>query len=361
MLSLLLILIIIGVITEVISLLRNLNKIDFDYVVYPKLKEAGEPIIIQSIISNTGLLPISYFAVREIYPTLSSIPYDVKNHNRDDLKTHAKIDGIYVKFVNRIGGRQAKKFSFETSINKRGVYTFTAESLEVGDFLGLKDKIKDIRISKEVVIYPKRYECADLNDTLSNIHGDIVSKRYLIRDPIITVGLREYTGREPIKDIHWLQSAKKAELMVREYDYNRQLSVNILLYVNPTQFDSSVYEKLDKNCAVARTVCESFASKNIPSLFFTNAYLTRKPEYEIWKCDVTAGNIDLLLEGLGRVINHARSSLEQLLNYVHRVSDLNSITIIIMDNRTADNTEIIDKFKHVTGREIVLINEVGSV
>ena len=116
MVSLLVIIVIIGFIFEVISLLRDPAKVEFHYSLSTGLTETDEPAEIQCIIQNNSILPISYMAVKEIYPSVAAVPEDMINR--------ISHDGIYTKFINRIGSRKRKKLVIQTTISKRGVYSF---------------------------------------------------------------------------------------------------------------------------------------------------------------------------------------------------------------------------------------------
>ena len=44
-------------------------------------------------------------------------------------------------------------------------------------------------------------------------------RRFILDDPSLLVGYREYTGREPMKQISWNQTAKTGRLTVRQNDH----------------------------------------------------------------------------------------------------------------------------------------------
>ena len=48
------------------------------------------------------------------------------------------------------------------------------------------------------------------------------------------LGYRGYTGREPLKDISWKQTAKLGELMVKNHDFTVDVDTAILVDMEPT-------------------------------------------------------------------------------------------------------------------------------
>ena len=346
MLPLFILIVAIGIILEAVSLRRDPSKVELENHISSGVTEPGAPFELQATITNKSRVPISYLMIREVYPPAAEIP--------DGMMFQEKNDGLHVENVCRIKSRQRKKLIFETSIKKRGVHMFKGSSMEFGDFLGFNEISKNVSIQKEIVVYPERIEYPSLNDALANYCGDIAAKRYLIRDPILTIGCREYTGREPMKDIHWLQSARRGELMVREFEYNRQLSVNVILSVEG--ISSSDDEGLDACCAAARTICERLLDKGVPVSFFTNALLRNKGRQEIWKCDISLGHTGELLEGLGRVSYLACTSLDRLLEYAHRENDSDAAFIVILLAGGEYEEKAINRLKSNTNQEVLVVN-----
>jgi len=241
----------------------------------------------------------------------------------------------------------------ETSIKKRGVHIFTGDYVDFGDFLGFREISRDVTYEQEIVVYPEKFKSQRLANTLAKFTGDVTAKRHLIRDPIITVGCREYTGREPMKEIHWMKSAQRNELVVREFDFNRQISVSVILNVEGINLLDE--EGLDGCCAAARTVCESLVEAGAAIRFFTNSKLIQKSVRTVWQCKVSSGHTGELLEGLGRVSAHYIGSLDKLLDYSLRESDFDSAYIVIMHPDDIRGDGAVHKLRSNTGGEAMLV------
>jgi hypothetical protein len=345
MIAVLIIIVALGIILELISLKRDPDKVGLDCNISALFTEPGAAFKVQTEVTNGSIVPVSYLAIWEIYPAVAVIPEDMTFHNRHD--------GLHIKKVCRLGARQRRKLILETSIKKRGVHLFKGDTLQFGDFLGIREFSKNILLSREIVVYPEKLECPNLTDALGKFCGDVAAKRFLIRDPILTVGTREYTGREPMKEIHWLQSAHRGELMVKEFDYNRQLSVSVLMSVEGC--DSWNEETLDECCAVARTVCETLVEAGAALNFFTNARLKRKADKEVWKCEVSFGYTGALLEGLGRATSYSCGTLEKLLEYALHESDFDAAFVVILPEGERRGEEAAYRLRSSTGQEVLVI------
>jgi len=345
LITLLIILIIIGIILETISLKRDPDEVEVYGLLSTRVSEPGDTFDLQTTVTNKSLIPISYLAVREVLPAASVLP--------DGIVYRSKLSGSYTKKICRLRGRQRKTLIMETSINKRGVHIFSGDYVDFGDFLGFREISRDVTYEQEIVVYPEKLVSQRLANTLAKFTGDVNAKRHLIRDPIITVGCREYTGREPMKEIHWTKSAQRNELVVREFDYNRQISVSVILNVEGINLHDE--EGLDECCAIARTVCESLVGTGATIRFFTNSLLKRKSNRTVWQCRVSSGHTGELLEGLGRVTAYFNNPLDKLLDFSLRESDFDSAFIVIMHPDDIRGNDAIHRLRSNTGGEALLV------
>ena len=346
MLTLLIVFIALGIIMEVVSLRRDPDLVELEFDISTLRAEPGETFQIITSVSNNSRVPLSYLSVLETYPLTAVIP--------DNIIFKIRQDDVHIRKFCRVKGRDRKKLTFSTSILKRGVHVFTGDSVEFGDFLGFREYTKRVYLRRELVVYPERLVSQDLSDALGRFFGELAARRFLIRDPILTIGCREYTGREPMKEIHWLQSAHRNELMVREFDYNRQLTACVILGVD--KIDADDEDGLDDCCSAARTICETLIESGVSVNFYTNSLLKRIHENALWKCEASAGHTSRLLESLGRVTCYSRGSLPGLLEYADKDSDFDAAFIVILPSSDERGADAIELLKRQTGREAMLIN-----
>ena len=112
----------------------------------------------------------------------------------------------YHSFTTYLMPRSALRRSVEASISKRGRYMFTSAVLKGGDFLGLSENSLSVSLFSEIVIYPGECFDARVRDVMGGFLGDMSVRRFIIEDPVLTAGFREYSGREPMKNISWFQT-----------------------------------------------------------------------------------------------------------------------------------------------------------
>ena len=201
--------------------------------------------------------------------------------------------------------KQKMTCAIPVSVGSRGRYVLGDFQIFGGDFLGLDQRSKTFDCFNEVVVAPREATAPKLPELFGSFMGERSVNRFIMDDPVLTLGFREYTGREPMKMISWKQSARGSGLMVKNNDYTMEPSVSVLLNV---QTDAPDREALLERCfSLTRSVCRLLEQRGVKYTFTTNAMLAG---------NVTAGAV---VEGLGQ--RHFTGLLEQLGRATYAHSD----------------------------------------
>ena len=75
-------------------------------------------------------------------------------------------------------------------------------------------------------------------------------------------GFREYTGREPLRSISWVQSARQSRFLVKEQENMTDLSCTILLDVECRDEEREA-ELLEQCFSMVRSICEELEKRRI--------------------------------------------------------------------------------------------------
>lgn len=227
--------------------------------------EIGEEFNISIIIENRKLLPVTFFQVTEIFPAEMQYKYENNVKRLNELVYHTTT--MMILPFQRIRRNYTVKF------NKRGKYLLRDVILTAGDLIGLNTAEKQIQLGQEIVVYPKSYDIDGETDKAGDYIGDISVSRNIIRDPIITAGIREYTGFEPEKTIHWPSTLRAGKLMVRNFDYTMDNSVFIILNIECSKpFWAGIESKSIEKCyELSRKLMDDLENSHIKYGFSTNA------------------------------------------------------------------------------------------
>ena len=263
MLIFLIVILLLAALLEYRSLRGGTACVDGELSLSENRVEADEDVTLTVTAENRGRLPISYLALRVGFPLCAQLPPDATVETQRSL--------LILCEVFRLWGRRSRSRSLVFRIGKRGVHTVSGRSIARGDFLGLRTETGRFDARKQLLVYPRPLKSPALNEALGNYCGEFSAQRWLIRDPVLTLGVREYTGNEPMHTISWSQTTRRGELTVREFDYTRSLNCCVLLSVNGLGSEES--ELLDRCCSCARTVCDTLIAAGVEAALFTNAAL----------------------------------------------------------------------------------------
>ena len=331
--------IIVCTILELWSLKHALDGVSHAHSPSRTIVEPGETFFINSTVINNSFRFLSYIRVIE------SLPKEFIEKPETGYKY-----SLYL-FPKRCYNR-----SLSIKAPRRGRYILQGASLKGGDFLGISGKYSDYPQFKEVVVIPLPYNGIVFTEVLGSFLGHMSVNRFIMEDPVLTMGFREYTGREPFKMISWTQSARNSRLMVKKYDYTLELTATVIMNVEctPLNYDDELVE----TCfSIARTVCETLEEKRIKYSFMTNAFTCWV--LSAWD-QITEGlgksHLAAILEGLGRASCDYAKPFSSILNLAATSFEPGRSYIIITPEGIDNYSRSIDQLKSLSGGKILILS-----
>lgn len=256
--------------------LRSLHiHIDWDRL----LAEPNQPITQSVTLENHSRLAIPFVRLVLSFPGEARPVADAawcKSHRRETLLAWN------AEYRMTLRGRRSMTRSVTVSIPNRGLYKMGAYHLSAGDLLGFREA-KCHGNGQKIVVMPRHSQQRLALDAVGGFLGDISVRRFILEDPILTTGFRDYTGREPMRAISWTRTAQAGSLQVKQYDYTAERHIVVLL--NTEGADEA---QLEECLRLTRSVCEKLEQMKIPYGFRTNANLPGP-----------MGKVTSMVEGLG--------------------------------------------------------------
>lgn len=260
------IVIVIALVLEWLSLRNPLGQVTYRLEPSKRSVEPGEEFVLRTVLENASPYNVPFLYVEE---ELSSV---VKLKQKEGMKFEAFGKVVRLKNTVFIRKHQRVKRSMPAVIYKRGICYFKKANLIVGDFLGLVEKEKQVEQNRSIVVYPGRLNDERLTRVLSDVMGNISIRSFLYEDPMLVMGYRDYTGREPLRSISFPMTAKRNQLTVKEFDHTREELVDIIFDVGyKGEFERHFNQQEAMFCMV-RTLCEFFESRGVCYRLITNAY-----------------------------------------------------------------------------------------
>lgn len=321
-----------------IILKYGFNNLEYKMITDKKTYEIEEKIKITSIFKNKKFLSISFLSVKEIFPegfNLKSNKYNLL------ILPFQKVERTYL-----IKG------------TSRGKYKLNEVNLELGDFLGFKNKYKTINMEKYITILPKKEKLKNLISSHGSLYGDISIKRWILEDPLMTISVREYTGNEPVKYIHWPSSIKYNDLMVKQFDFTTDNSAEVFLNIESSKpYWKNIDKKaIEKSIIITRSILEEFENEKIPYGFGVNTYLSDNKNSKgiFYYPSFSKNNLNKYLKILGEINYIISSSFEKTLLDIIRLKNTYNTLVIVTPKVFDSYIKPLNSASRIIGRIILI-------
>lgn len=230
----------------------------------------GERAELIEVLKNRKFLPLPWVRVESrISPNLR---FTGGNEEREIAADQ------YHKSVFFLGAFKQVTRRHPLRLEKRGYYTLGTVSLSAGDLLGLNVTTVQLERNCAISVYPRLLSEEELNSLSSRWQGDVITRRFIMPDPFLTAGVRDYEAGDPVSYIHWKASAKLNRLMVKVQDYTVDPRVTIVLNVQASEdqwgeLSDEEQRVIEHGFRIAATLCYRALSSGAEAGFASNGCL----------------------------------------------------------------------------------------
>jgi uncharacterized protein (DUF58 family) len=148
----------------------------------------------------------------------------VEIHDRSDLPGH-----YASRVLSALGARQRRRWLVKTTCWQRGSFTLGPATLLGGDPFGLFQERRELEDESTLVVYPAMVELATFAQPLSQLPGGDAVRRRTHHITTNVSGVRDYAPGDSFNRIHWLSTARKERLIVKEFELDPTADVWIFL------------------------------------------------------------------------------------------------------------------------------------
>ncbi|WP_062047019.1 DUF58 domain-containing protein [Bacillus sp. JCM 19034] len=259
----------------------GLAKIDYHRTFSQATAYVGEEIELIDEIANKKLLPVPWVRLE------SKI-----NKNLQFGQVEGTSRGEMHRTLFSLMPYQKIKRRQKVLCTKRGYYQFETVSMSTGDAIGFDEAFKTVHSSAAVTVFPKIREKEDIPLPAQSWVGEIMVKRWIIEDPFLVAGVREYSTSDPMHTINWKATARTGKMQVNQYDYTADLC--LMIYVNFDQTEDKWRpivneDTIERALSYAASIAHYSIDQGIATGFGCNSYLvTNRDKKESIR--ITPGN-----------------------------------------------------------------------
>jgi len=231
----------------------------------PAVFEGEEAEMVERI-QNKKILPIPWLRVE------SKMNPNLKFYQQSDLAI--KHDEFHKSFFSLMPFTGITR-RHRILCLKRGCYRLSTAAMTCGDAFGVQEFYKDFHVDAELLVYPRLVSLQDIPFPSHSWMGDITVRRWILEDPFIRSGVREYQYGDPLNRINWKASARTGEFKVFNMDHTADPRIMIMLNVDlsETMWDAVTDQELiERGISYSATIVQNAIENGIPVGFGSNAY-----------------------------------------------------------------------------------------
>ena len=255
---------------EILSLTMNLNKVVFRCSLNMELTEPDEVMTLSYRVGNTSRRPLMFIGFSFMFSDAVKVVESeewMEQHRTGSLLSETYTVNAYLMPRSGLRGQ------IRLAAVRRGVHRIGKVYSEAGDFLGLTTRVIGCDLELSVVCTARPCDDEPALSALGGMMGDISVRRFIMEDPSLVLGYREYTGAEPFRSISWTQTAKTSALTVRRHDFTVDNDVAVLVDIEQTD------KKTAERClSLLRTACGELEKNRIPYALHSNGDLFDAPK-----------------------------------------------------------------------------------
>ena len=252
--------------------LFNLRKLTYKRYFSRACAHEGEQLELVEVIRNVKIMPVPWLrAESRISPNLRFGSAAISEEREISANRYHR-SVFFMGPFSQITRRHS------VTCLRRGHYEAGSVALTAGDLFGLAQKTKQLNLSCALDVYPRLLSEDELGTPSTRWQGDLAVKRWIMPDPFLTSGVRDYREGDPLRDIHWRASARMGQLQVKVRDYTADPRMVVVLNVQTSEEqwgDLMDYEQegIEQGIRIAATLCMRALNAGVEAGFACNGCL----------------------------------------------------------------------------------------
>ena len=312
----------------------------------------GETVNVVEVISNEKRLPLPCVNLKFQVDRELEFPGTDTNSSVSDL---AYRNDVFSFLANQRITRR-----IPVKCNHRGVFKISGVQLTfAGPFMNEINVLK-VGSTCEITVYPKTVDSKRFSFIRSRISGEAERKKYMLEDPFVFRGIRDYTSNDSLKNVNWKATARTGNLCVNEY--NESVSRNVCILLNLEDDGMLTYDSVNEEAiSLAASVAEEFIRQGINVSLISNACDVDTKEAVGIREGAGVGHLGSINTVLARMdLKLEKEEFAELINrtFIENVSvqsSDNSVYVVISASRRKKLQQTMQKFEKKYGQVIWIV------
>ncbi len=150
--------------------------------------------------------------------------YEVSNKSRlprlwIEVRDESKLPGSRgSQVLSLIGGNESRSYLVRTRLLERGVFALGPTAIVSGDLFGLFQVSETHAARDSLLVYPMMVDIDAFPSPIGWLSGGEALRRRTHQITANAAGVRDYETGDPLNRIHWVSTARRNRLIVKEFE-----------------------------------------------------------------------------------------------------------------------------------------------
>ncbi len=146
-----------------------------------------------------------------------------------EIIDESNVPGYQAAVVRSVGSRQIERWRESAVCLRRGQFRLGPWSIQTSDPFGIFTMTRHYPQSQEIIIHPPVHGRLPIPLPLGESSGRVRARQRSWQATVNAAAVREYRPNDPLNRIHWPSSARRGQLLVRQFDLDAAGDIWILL------------------------------------------------------------------------------------------------------------------------------------
>ncbi|GAF08426.1 hypothetical protein JCM16418_2500 [Paenibacillus pini JCM 16418] len=289
----------------------SLKKITYERHFNSESCYVGDRIEMVEVIENAKPIPVPWLRLEAMMP--SSLSF------KRSKETWISKGDIYQNHTSlfTLPPRSRITRTHQIQCRGRGIYQMDSATMTSGDLFALYFQTRQIKLSKRLVVYPALLGEDELPASWRTWQGELAVRRWIVEDPFLITGIRNYAPGDSMNRIHWNASARAGELQVHQNGYSADPRAMICLNIEVSEQMWNVVtrpEIVESALSYAATCAASLIHQGMAIGFGHNAHsLLDQEQLARVEPDYGTPHLEAVLEAMSALEMKSRLSFHEFL------------------------------------------------
>ena len=331
-----------------------LTRIEYHRRLSAKRAFFGDELLLELEVANRKPLPLPWVEIDD------EVPEEITFLKGKTTQSH-KVARVHLTSLLSLGWYHRVKRLYPIRCDQRGYFTFGPTRICSGDLFGFSRQEIELSDLDRLIVYPRIIPVEQRDIPSKQPVGDIRTKRHIFQDPILTMGVRDYSFGDSLKRIHWKTTARLGKLQTKIFEPTTSVDMGIFLDVRTVKPPS--WGLLTQSLELAVMAAASIASQAMSNGYRVGLYANqrRQPIGELVRIPPSqhADQMMHILEALAQIHSSESMPIARFVSLESRNLPWGSTLVLITAMPTESLLATLLRMKRV-GRQVALVVIGGS-